>query len=77
MNNFAPIFNDSVCFGYPDVTSNSRGDLGLMIGIGSSTGGGVTLPYRMTKAGDRHVDTSRRYPRAPQPTTRDHDGETT
>lgn len=40
MNNFAPIFNNSVCFGYPDVTANSRGDLGLMIGIGGSTTGG-------------------------------------
>jgi len=46
MNNFAPIFNNGACFGYPDVTANSRGDLGLAIGFGSSaTGGGPAQSY--------------------------------
>ena len=77
MNNFAPIFNSSVCFGYPDVTANSRCDLGLMVGIGASTGGGVALPYRMTTAGiDTRIFPDGIHVRRSQ-TTRDHDGETT
>ena len=38
--NTADIFNGSTCFSYPDVTANSRGDLGLIIGFGSSSSGG-------------------------------------
>ena len=37
--NTADIFNSSTCFSYPDVTANSRGDLGLAIGFGSSSSG--------------------------------------
>jgi hypothetical protein len=37
--NTADIFSTSTCFSYPDVTANSRGDLGLAIGFGSSSSG--------------------------------------
>jgi len=37
--NTADIFNSTTCFSYPDVTANSRGDLGLAIGFGSSSNG--------------------------------------
>lgn len=40
------IFNGSACFGFPDVTANARGDIGLVIGFGSSsTGGGAAQGY--------------------------------
>lgn len=43
MDSFTPIWS-SVCFGYPDVTANSRGDLGLIVGVGgSSTGGSAAV----------------------------------
>ncbi len=38
--NTADIFSSTTCFSYPDVTANSRGDLGLVIGFGSSSSGG-------------------------------------
>jgi hypothetical protein len=46
--NTADIFNSSACFGFPDVTANSRGDLGLSIAFGSSTprSGGDTGPVQ-------------------------------
>src|SRR5262249_17472274 len=34
------IFNSNFCFGYPSVTSNKRGDLGLTIAFGGKAGGG-------------------------------------
>lgn len=34
------IWNSSSCFGFPDVTSNARGDIGLTIAFGSSSSGG-------------------------------------
>lgn len=34
------IFNQGFCFGYPVVTSNSRGDIGLSIALGGRAGGG-------------------------------------
>jgi len=37
---FADIFNSGACFGFPDAASNARGDIGLVIGFGSSTSGG-------------------------------------
>ena len=42
----APIFNNGVCISYSDVTANSRGDLGLAVGWGSSApgSGGDTGP---------------------------------
>jgi len=44
--NTADIFNSTTCFSYPDVTANSRGDLGLAIGFGgSNTGGGPAQSY--------------------------------
>jgi len=44
--NTADIFNAGTCFAYPDVTANSRGDLGLIIGFGSSSsGGGPAMSY--------------------------------
>jgi len=44
--NTADIFNGSTCFSYPDVSANSRGDLGLIIGFGSSsTGGGPAQSF--------------------------------
>ena len=44
--NFADIWNSTSCFGYPRVAANSRGDLGLSIGFGSSkTGGGPVQGY--------------------------------
>jgi hypothetical protein len=46
--NTADIFNSSACFGFPDVTANSRGDLGLSIAFGSSAplSGGDTGPVQ-------------------------------
>jgi len=37
----ADIFSSGECFSYSDVTANSRGDLGLMIGFGGSAAGGA------------------------------------
>jgi hypothetical protein len=34
------IWNGSACFGFPDVSANARGDIGLSIGFGSSSSGG-------------------------------------
>jgi hypothetical protein len=38
--NGADIFSGGSCFSYADVTANSRGDLGLVVGLGSSSSGG-------------------------------------
>ena len=44
--NFADIFNGSACFGFADVASNARGDIGVVLGFGSSsTGGGAAQGY--------------------------------
>lgn len=34
------IFNNSVCFGFPAVTANKRGDIGMTLGFGGRAGGG-------------------------------------
>jgi hypothetical protein len=39
--NTADIFNGTTCISYPDVTANSRGDLGLAVGFGGSSSGGA------------------------------------
>jgi protein-disulfide isomerase len=36
------IFNNAFCFGYPVVTANKRGDLGISIAAGGKAGGGDT-----------------------------------
>jgi hypothetical protein len=34
------VFNNSFCFGYPVVTANKRGDLGISLALGGRQGGG-------------------------------------
>jgi hypothetical protein len=36
------IFNNTFCFGYPAVTANKRGDIGITIAAGGRAGGGGT-----------------------------------
>jgi hypothetical protein len=36
------VFNNSTCFGYPALASNSSGDIGLSLGFGGQAGGGGT-----------------------------------
>jgi hypothetical protein len=44
--NRSDIFSSTVCYGFPDVAGNSRGDLGLSIAAGSSrTGGSAVQGY--------------------------------
>ena len=40
LRNEPHIFNNAVCFGYPAVSANKRGGLGLSIGAGGRAGGG-------------------------------------
>lgn len=35
-----PIFNNGICFGFPMVTSNKRGDIGISLAAGGRAGGG-------------------------------------
>jgi hypothetical protein len=41
--NRADIFSTTTCFGFPDVATNARGDLGLSIAFGSSKTGGTPV----------------------------------
>jgi len=37
-----PIFNSAICFGFPMVTANKRGDIGMSLAAGGRAGGGGT-----------------------------------
>jgi hypothetical protein len=57
----ADIFNGSTCFSYSDVTANSRGDLGLIVGFGGSTTGGSAASSVMGISDDYTRGTERGY----------------
>jgi hypothetical protein len=57
----ADIFNSGTCFSYGDVTANSRGDLGLIIGFGGSTTGGSAAQSVIGISDDYSRGTERGY----------------